>query len=63
MKRDIERDCIDDKGHRIIYELHWRKCERCGMTWFYTNRNNPTKVDDEKLGQSIPSTSPQKYRD
>lgn len=63
MDRDIEKDCIDDKGHRIIYEHQWKKCEKCGWTWFYTNDSNPTKIDDEKLGQSIPPTSPQKYRD
>lgn len=63
MNRDIERSCIDDKGHRIIYHDFFKQCEKCGWTWFYTNNNNPTKVDDEKLGQSSRPTLRQKYRD
>lgn len=63
MNKDIECNCIDNKGHRIIcYDL-FRQCEKCGWTWFYTNNNNPTKVDDEKLGQSLPPMPPLKYRD
>lgn len=63
MDRDIERNCIDDKGHRIIYYDFAKQCEKCGWTWFYTNSNNPTKVDDEKPAQSSCSTPHQKYRD
>lgn len=59
--RDIERNCIDDKGHRIIYHDFFKQCEKCGWTWFYTN--NPTKVDDEKPAQSSHLTHRPKYRD
>lgn len=52
-ERNIERDCIDDEGHDIIPYHHWKKCEKCGMTWHYKNENTiPTKVEDEKLDQS-----------
>lgn len=61
--RDIERNCIDDKGHRIIYHDFFKQCEKCGCTWFYTNSNNPTKVDDEKPAQSSHLTHRPKYRD
>lgn len=63
MDRNIEKDCIDDEGHTPIDYHDFIKCEKCGWTWFYTNSNNPTKVDDEKLGQSLPLTPPQKYQD
>ena len=64
MDRDFERDCIDDKGHRIIYHDFFKQCEKCGFTWwFYYDNNNPTKVDDEKPAQSSCSTPHQKYRD
>lgn len=63
MKRNIERDCIDDEGHKVINYHHWKKCEKCGMTWFYTKNNNPTKVDDEKPVQPSHPTPHQKYQD
>lgn len=34
-ERDIERDCIDDEGHDIVAYHEFKKCSKCGFTWFY----------------------------
>lgn len=63
MDRDIEKYCIDGKGHEPIDYFDFIKCEKCGMTWFYTNGNNPTKADNGKPAQSFREEQRQKYRD
>lgn len=60
-KRDAERYCIDDEGHNPIDYYTFVKCDKCGMTWFYVNGDNPTKAEDEIPDQSTIPITHQKH--